>query len=204
MAAGPSHRHQSLARREFGERSPLGAVVLRGREADQPFQIVGVIADVKTNGPNNYAPDELFLPFRQVARTAAAIVRADQPATGASAPLIRAAVAEANPELPISGFTTMDDALAATLGPERILAGLTSAFAVTALLLASVGLYAVLAHSVTARTVEIGIRMAVGAGRGTILQLIVGGAMRLVAVGIACGLGPRRPRHASSRRSCTT
>jgi ABC-type antimicrobial peptide transport system permease subunit len=83
----------------------------------------------------------------------------------------------------------MDERMRATLGPDRTMAALTAAFAAVALLLASVGLHAVLAHGVTARTVEFGIRMAVGADRGAIARLVLGQGLRLVAIGIACGLG---------------
>jgi predicted permease len=180
--------NESLARRQFGTRSALGAVVLRGRDADQPFEIVGVAGDVKTNGPANPAPDELFLPFRQVPRQNAAIVVRMASRPDAAAPVMQRAVSAIDPDLPVSRFATMDQQLASTLGPERILAGLTSAFAALTLLLAAIGLYAVLAHIVTSRTVEIGIRMAIGADRRSILRLIVSGAMRLVGLGIACGL----------------
>jgi len=180
--------NESLARREFGDRSPLGATIRRGRDADQVFEVVGVIADIRTNGPNNVAPDELFLSFRQVPRPSAALVVRTSARPEAMAALLQSAVAAVNPDLPVSGFATMDEALAATLGPERILAELTSAFALVALLLASVGLYAVLAHSVATRTVEIGIRMALGAAPRSVLRMVVSGAMRLVAIGIALGL----------------
>lgn len=180
--------NQSFARHEFGDQPPLGAIVLRGRDADQRFEIVGVVGDVRTNGPNNDPPDELFLPFRQVARPAAWIVVRTAARPAAMAPLLQSITAAADSQLPASGFTTMEDALAATLGPERILAGLAGAFAIAALLLAAIGLYAVLAHAVTARTVEIGIRMAIGAGRPAILQLIVSDALRLVGAGIVAGL----------------
>src|SRR4051812_7710148 len=180
--------NQSLARREFGDRSPLGATIRRGRDADQVFEVVGVIADIRTNGPNNAAPDELFLPFRQVPRPSAALVVRTSARPEAMAALLQSAVAAVNPDLPVSGFATMDETLAATLGPERILAELTSAFALVALLLASVGLYAVLAHSVATRTVEIGIRMALGAAPRSVLRMVVSGAMRLVAIGITMGL----------------
>jgi len=180
--------NESFARREFGNASPLGAAVLRGRDADQRFEIVGVIGDVRTNGPNADAPDELFLPFRQVARSNASLVVRMEGDPESSAPLLQTAVADVDRDLPISGFTTMEQALASTVGPERILARLSGLFAAAALVLASVGLYAVLAHSVTTRTTEIGIRMAIGAGRRSILGLIVMGAMRLVTIGVVSGL----------------
>ena len=82
----------------------------------------------------------------------------------------------------------MDRRLAETLGPERTIAGLTSAVAGLAVLLAAIGLYAVLAHGVASRTVEIGIRMAIGADRAAIVRLVVGQAIRLVTIGVACGM----------------
>jgi predicted permease len=180
--------NESLARREFGSRSPLGAVILRGRDADQPFAVVGVIADLRTNGPNAAVPEELFLPFRQVPRPKASLVvrTRDRPDTAAT--LLRSAVAEVNRDLPLANFTTLEDAMTATIGPQRILAELSGVFAVVALVLAATGLYAVLAHAVAARTVEIGIRMALGADRRSVLGLIVGNALQLVAVGTAGGL----------------
>jgi ABC-type antimicrobial peptide transport system permease subunit len=82
----------------------------------------------------------------------------------------------------------MDRRLAGTFATERAIATLTAAFAGLALLLASVGLYAVLAHSVAARTVEIGIRMAIGAERGALVRLVLWQGMRLIVAGIAAGL----------------
>jgi ABC-type antimicrobial peptide transport system permease subunit len=82
----------------------------------------------------------------------------------------------------------MDRRFSDTLGGERTIAGLTTVFAALAVLLAAVGLYAVLAHGVTSRTVEIGVRMAVGADRAAIVRLVLSQAMRLVIAGIACGV----------------
>ncbi|HEX6975733.1 MAG TPA: ABC transporter permease, partial [Vicinamibacterales bacterium] len=180
--------NETLARREFAGRSPIGEVLLRGRDADQRFEIVGVVADVKTNGPRQDAPGEVFLPFRQVPRPIGAVTVRSASRPEALAPLLQSVVAAVDPDLPISGFATMDQQINTTIGPDRILAALTSAFGGAALLLAAIGLYAVLAHGVSARTVEIGVRMAVGADRAAILRLIVLGGMRLVATGIAAGL----------------
>ena len=180
--------NESFSRREFGNRSPLGAVVLRGRDADQPFEIVGVLADVRTNGPTADPPDELFLPFRQVARPNAWLLVRTNGRPETAAPLLQSAVAAADRVLAISGFTTMEAARALTMGPERLLAGLATVFGLLALLLAAIGLYAVLAQSVTARTGEIGIRIAIGAGRWSIGRLVLTGALRLVGMGMLVGL----------------
>jgi len=180
--------NESFSRHEFGNRSPLGAVVLRGRDADQRFEIVGVVADVRTNGPTADPPDELFLPFRQVARPNAWLLVRTNGRPETAAPLLQSAVAAAARDLAISGFTTMEAARALTVGPERLLAGLATVFGVLALLLAAIGLYAVLAQSVAARTGEIGIRIAIGAGRWSIGRLVLTGALRLVGMGMLVGL----------------
>jgi predicted permease len=180
--------NESLARHQFGSRSPLGQVMLRGREADQAFAIIGVVADVKTNGLQSVAPDEIFYSFRQVPRATAAIVARTAADPDTLGPVMQAAVADVDPHVPISRFASMDRRLRGTLGTERLMASLASAFAGLALLLAAVGLYAVLAHHVAARTIEIGIRMAMGADRRAIEGLIITQALRLVAIGTAIGL----------------
>src|SRR4029079_18353391 len=122
---------------------------------------------------NQTTPNEIFLPFRQLPRPNGAIVVRTESRVDAIAPAIRAAVSSVDPDLPVTQFATMEARLSATLGPDRIIAALISAFAFVAMLLASIGLYAVLAHTVSARTVEIGIRMAIGAERHSILRLVV-------------------------------
>jgi putative ABC transport system permease protein len=188
-APGVCILNESLARRLFGGESAIGRVILRGRHADQAHQIVGVVADVKTYGLRAATPDEIFYPFRQLPRANAAIVARTAGDPSALEPVLRAAAASIDPAQPIAGFAPMDRRMAGTIGVERIMAAMTAAFAALALLLASVGLYAVLAHGVATRTTEIGIRMAIGAEQPAIVKLILMQGMRLVAVGIAAGLG---------------
>ena len=180
--------NRSLAHRQFGGASALGQVVLRGVNADRAFEIVGVVDDVLTNGPRGNIPDEIFFPFAQLPRPTPAIVARSAGNPAELSRVFTAAVAEVDPSLPVARFASMDERLQQTLGPDRILAILASAFAVVAVVLAAVGLYAVLAHGVAARRREIGIRMAIGASRPSIVRLIVTQAARLAGAGVAVGL----------------
>jgi predicted permease len=180
--------NESLAKRQFGAESPLGRTLRRGLHVEQAYEIVGVVADVKTNGPRNDPPDEIFFPFAQLPRPAGVVVIRTGADAAALRPLVESAVAQFDGDLPLERFATMEERLAGTLNTERITAALTSAFAVLALLLAATGLYAVLAHQVAARTTEFGIRMALGADRRTIMRLTLADGLRPVAWGIACGL----------------
>jgi putative ABC transport system permease protein len=177
-----------LPRDQIPFRDDLDATILRGRDAKTAYRIVGVVGDVRTNGPGQPVPEEIFFAFRQLPRPNAAIVVRTASRPDAIALSLQAAAGAVDPSLPVAQFATLEQKLSATLGPDRIVATLISAFAFVAMLLASIGLYAVLAHSVAARTVEIGIRMAIGADRRSILRLVVSDGLRLVAIGIVCGL----------------
>jgi predicted permease len=102
--------------------------------------------------------------------------------------LIRRKLAEVDPKLPVFRFSPYDAIVAENFTQDRLIARLTSAFGLLALLLASVGLYGVMSYSVARRTSEIGIRMAIGASRSTIIQMVLRGAMVQVLIGLALGI----------------
>jgi ABC-type antimicrobial peptide transport system permease subunit len=102
--------------------------------------------------------------------------------------LIRKTLAEVDPKLPVFRFAPYDSIVAENFTQDRLIARLTSAFGFVALLLASVGLYGVMSYSVTRRTSEIGIRMAIGAKPGDVLRMILGQGMVFTAIGVGAGL----------------
>lgn len=116
------------------------------------------------------------------------VVRTDANAAASSAGL-RAAVASIDHDLPLAGLTTMEQLVSTSTSRERFSAQLFAALAVAALLLAVVGLYGVLSYLVAQRTRELGIRIALGAGAGAIMRLVMGRAAAIVGVGLALGLG---------------
>ena len=104
-------------------------------------------------------------------------------------PQLRQAVAEMDPSRPVGNFQTMDEALATEVKEPRYYMLLLTIFAAIATLLATVGIYGVMAHSVAERTREIGIRMALGAHWRDVIRLVMGSALLLIATGLVVGLG---------------
>ena len=163
--------------------------LLRGQQADLRLEIVGVIADVKAAGLNTPPPDMLYQALRQAGGAFQTLVATTDGDPAALQSALRSAVASVDKSQAVSFFATLDTQLSQTLGVQRITAWLTGAFSIIALFLSALGLYSVLAYAVTQRTGEIGIRMALGAERRDVIRLIVSQGMKLVAIGLAIGLG---------------
>jgi putative ABC transport system permease protein len=180
-----------FASRYVPGQSPLGRRFRSRAKTPGPWRtIVGTVPSIgNPAGIDREYNAAVIVPFdqrpsRRVELVVAAVAGADAP-TGA----VRRAVARIDPALVIDRFTTVKDRYAERTWPVRVFGGLFSAFGVIAMLLASAGLYAVMAFAVRRRTAEIGIRMALGADRSRVLWMMVRNGMSMVAVGLALGAG---------------
>jgi putative ABC transport system permease protein len=174
---------------------PIGKRLRMFREGSPWMEVVGVVADVKHYGVRAEPSAKLYIPHLQGYRSGyysppsmTLFVRTSGDPAGL-APAIRAVVREVQPGMPIGQVRTMDEIVADALGGDRFVLLLLSAFAAGSLLLAAVGVYGMAAEAVAARTREIGVRMAVGAGRARILRQVLGEGIALASLGAALGLG---------------
>lgn len=183
---------QEVARRYWPDVDPIGKRMRFGGLEDKTplITIVGVVADARMTSVEAGAETHCYQPAAQAGdgplRTMNVVVRAQRdPASLTSA--VRSAVASIDRNLPVAQLRTMTDALNTTLEPRRFNTALLAAFAAIALLLAIIGIHGVISYSVTQRTQEIGIRMALGADRRDVLRIILREGLVLAAAGIAIG-----------------
>src|SRR6185312_676645 len=184
---------ESLARLLFGDRNPIGERMRFGPEAGstRPWdEIVGVVGDVKQQSLAGSETDAFYVAIGQwgwVDNVQSIVVRTANDAA-ALAPTVERAIWSVDGNQPIQRVATMDRLIATTAAQRRFTLAIIEAFAVAALVLAAIGLYGVISGSVSERTREIGIRVALGATATGIVVRVVGGALALAGIGIAVGL----------------
>ncbi len=187
----------AAARGDGPRRGPVGVRVRLGGDDDNPpATIVGVVADIRYQGLDREAVPEIYIPHAQAlevmgrggpARSMTVLLRTATAPEGLI-PAVRAAIADLDPDLPVADVRTMAEVRSGSLALSRLSMGLLAAFAVLALTLGAVGIFGVISYLVVRRTREIGVRVALGAGRRNVVGMVVGAGMRLALVGLALGL----------------
>ncbi len=183
---------EEFAKRYWPNQNPLGQRVripFGEREKQPVVTVVGVVGRIKENRLSEQGglAQAYFPIYQQPLQNLAVVVKtASDPA--AMLTTMRRQVSLLDPALPIFGIYTMKEMRDHNVAPDRLNLGLLGAFAVLALVLASIGLYGLLSFTVTQRQREIGIRMALGAGRFDVLNLVVGQGMQLIVAGVVIGL----------------
>ena len=183
--------NEAFAHYFFGDKEPLGRHLgwSRGPEKKLDVEIVGVVKDAKAGSLWEKQRRFVFVPCLQEADVGGMTFytrSARDPR--ALAPRLRAIVQKVDPGLPVTGLKTMSAQIGESLFVERLVAALSAAFGLLATLLAALGLYGVMSYAVSLRTREIGIRVALGADRRTVLLMVLREVAVLAAVGVAIGL----------------
>jgi putative ABC transport system permease protein len=181
---------EAAARRYWPDADPVGRRFKQGgRGSKAPWvTIVGVVGNIKTEGFDQPDQPHLYLPALQAPGYAMAVyLRAEgDPKTLTQG--LRQEVQAVDPNLPVFGERTLEEVVAASLAQRRFALQVVGGFGLLALLLAGIGIYGVVAYSVSQRTREIGIRLALGASRGVILRWVFGQGMRLTLLGLGAGI----------------
>jgi putative ABC transport system permease protein len=180
--------NQAMARTYWPNGDPLGKRLKVRPSSKSWITVIGVIANARTESLADAGVPQIYLSLYQTMAKELAIFLRGQLDPGAIPAEVREQVQNVNPELPVYGAQTLAGALAASLATRRFMMEIVATFAATALLLAALGIYGVISYIVSERTRDIGIRLALGAQRQNILEMVLRQGMGLAISGAVVGL----------------
>ena len=179
--------NEAFARRFFPGENPIGRTLVTGM-AQRPSQIVGVVADVRSTGLNTPPEPDYFLPALQRPETFTNILVRTNISPTAMTSTVREALRSVDADLPLLQPQALSTRIAQNIADRKLALVLLGGFALLALVIASLGVYSVMAHLVAFRTSEIGIRMALGASPRVVMRMVLAHGRRLTLIGIALGM----------------
>ncbi len=185
--------NQRLAKEMFNGENPIGKTLTGcGAPAGtKSIEIVGISADAKYNSIREDPPATLYLPYLQSHEEGVGPITFELKTAASMASIVtevRQAVRSVDKDLPLLDIRSQTQQIDATLTQERVFASLTAAFGILALILASIGIYGIMAYTVSQRTNEIGIRMALGARAGQVLSMVLRETSLLACIGVCAGI----------------
>jgi putative ABC transport system permease protein len=180
--------NESLEKRFWPDKGAVGQRIILGIRQPVTFEIVGVVGSVKQLSLSSTDRPQLYVPFNQSPSGAISIVVRTKGDPENVITALKSQLWTVDPALPAKYLSTAENLVSESLSRPRSNTVMLSLFAGMAFLLAMIGLYGVIAYSVSQRTREIGVRMSLGAQKGTILKMILGRGMRLTLLGIAAGI----------------
>ncbi|MGA8553820.1 MAG: ABC transporter permease [Candidatus Acidiferrales bacterium] len=181
---------ENLAQRYWSGENPIGHRINFPtlRSQTNVFTIVGIVGDVKSEGLDNASVPHIYVPTYQMTPADLVVFLKTSAGPAELDAAIRREVQSIDPNMPVFGVRTMNEVLARSMAEHRFARDIIGIFAILALILATIGIYGVMAYAVSQRTHEIGIRIALGAQRADILRMTVGEGLVLIAFGLAAGL----------------
>jgi putative ABC transport system permease protein len=182
---------ESAAAKYFPNEDPIGRKIELGWRDDgrrNRGEVVGIVGDVKEVGLDEEAQPEIYIPYDQAGiDTMTVVLRGDLP-PDSYRPAVQRLVGQLDPDLPMSNVRTLGEVVSASVAGRRFYMLLLAIFAVVAVSLAGIGIFGVMSYAVAQQTREIGIRMALGADRDSVVRMVLRQAALVIAIGVGAGL----------------